>query len=353
MYRRIKKKKRIILNILLLIITLVLSIIVFEIFLKLTYPEFGIKKIERYDNLPVLDLKLPYMKEMDNDDARPLNQARFVGENNNIILYHPDFSVEHCSQKKGENTFRIIFIGDSVTQGVKIDISRIFSKLLEEKLNNLSYDKKFEVLNFALAGYNLEQINYIFKNEALKCEPDIIIYGFYYNDINSYRVQTTEDNVIFSYSLDEIKYLYDFPWNKYLLRNSLAYRFFNVQSINLLENIGIQFPVKHYSLFYEDAEKLLKNMNQISNTLNIPLLIINFPTVRDHKEYEINNFLYMMNKTNSIDYFEIKDKFIEHNIDPSKLTLDNDHYNEYGHKIVANILFDYIKTLEIIKKLGI
>jgi hypothetical protein len=88
---------------------------------------------------------------------------------------------------KPTGTFRIAFIGDSVTFGQGVRVENRFSSLVERELNHLSSEggPRFEALNFGVCGYSTwqERINY--SRFASKYQPDLVVVMMHPNDLRS------------------------------------------------------------------------------------------------------------------------------------------------------------------------
>ena len=87
---------------------------------------------------------------------------------------------------KPENITRIAVIGDSVAFGYKknpsaLPLEETFPKILESELN-IVYPKQYEVLNFAVTGYNAAQEEIVLKTKVLQFDPDIVILAYVSND---------------------------------------------------------------------------------------------------------------------------------------------------------------------------
>ena len=84
---------------------------------------------------------------------------------------------------KPPGTFRIACIGDSICFGTQIEQADTFSSKLEAELNRRFASAPIcEVLNFGVAGYDIDQINENLRVRALKYKPDLIIYAYCLND---------------------------------------------------------------------------------------------------------------------------------------------------------------------------
>ncbi|MFH1577914.1 MAG: SGNH/GDSL hydrolase family protein [Candidatus Omnitrophota bacterium] len=83
--------------------------------------------------------------------------------------------------KKPKGSYRIIILGDSVAFGWGVDIEKTFAKRLEKLLNSKA-KKKYEVINFAVPGYNLRQEIDTLKYKCLAYKPDLVIFCVQNND---------------------------------------------------------------------------------------------------------------------------------------------------------------------------
>jgi len=88
---------------------------------------------------------------------------------------------EHEAQKP-KGTYRILILGDSITQGWMI-ASRddIFSAVLENRL--IAAGQPVEVLNFGVNGYHTRQEVETLRQKGLQFEPDLVIVAYCVNDM--------------------------------------------------------------------------------------------------------------------------------------------------------------------------
>ncbi len=96
------------------------------------------------------------------------------------------FRDDEVTRPKQTNTFRIIVLGDSLTfgQGIK-NLDDIWTEILENRLNQLSNRDSYEVVNLAKQGYNVRQYLETLINTGLTLEPDLVMIGFFINDIEA------------------------------------------------------------------------------------------------------------------------------------------------------------------------
>jgi len=76
---------------------------------------------------------------------------------------------------KNKNTIRIITIGDSHMFGWGVSDDKKYTSVLEDMLNSEFPEKKWEIINTAVPGYNTYMEIDTLKNKALVYKPDIVI----------------------------------------------------------------------------------------------------------------------------------------------------------------------------------
>jgi lysophospholipase L1-like esterase len=84
--------------------------------------------------------------------------------------------------KKPKGTYRILVLGDSITQGWMIaDPGYMFTSVLEDRL--ITAGHQVEVLNFGVNGYNTRQEVETLREKGLQFEPDLVIVAYCDNDM--------------------------------------------------------------------------------------------------------------------------------------------------------------------------
>jgi lysophospholipase L1-like esterase len=80
--------------------------------------------------------------------------------------------------------FRIAVIGDSVAYGYGVEQHETLSEVLERLLNEtgIGSGQRYEVLNFALEGYNSAQIARRLETTGVRFHPDLVVYVYCLND---------------------------------------------------------------------------------------------------------------------------------------------------------------------------
>jgi lysophospholipase L1-like esterase len=83
---------------------------------------------------------------------------------------------------KPDGVFRILMIGDSFVAALEVDPTQNFSSLLEGHLTQAN-GPSVEVINGGVLGYGTSNALLWLEAEGLRYEPDLVVYGFYANDV--------------------------------------------------------------------------------------------------------------------------------------------------------------------------
>ena len=113
-------------------------------------------------------------------ELRPNVSGRFMGQPIRINS-HGLHDYEY-SRRKEPGTFRIVGLGDSSLFGWGVPFEDSTLKVLERRLNEKSRGQKFEVINFAVPGYNTAMEAETFVQRCLEYAPDLVLLSFNTND---------------------------------------------------------------------------------------------------------------------------------------------------------------------------
>jgi hypothetical protein len=129
-----------------------------------------------------------------------------------------DYSIE-----KNPDVFRIVTIGNSFTYGQYVDTKENYPERLEDMLNDNSLcksNKKFEVINLGVGGYDIEYSVNRFKARGQKYSPDLVLWFLMNHDfsqvneilrpkVNQYRKEMLADEDLMKNFYEKGEY---FPW---------------------------------------------------------------------------------------------------------------------------------------------
>jgi hypothetical protein len=113
-------------------------------------------------------------------ELRPTVRGRFLGHP--LLINSQGLRDYEYSRRKEPGTFRIVGVGDSSLFGWGVALEESSLKLLERRLNEKSPAKKFEVIDFAVPGYNTAMEAETFVTRCLEYAPDLVLLNFNTND---------------------------------------------------------------------------------------------------------------------------------------------------------------------------
>ncbi len=135
-------------------------------------PEGGAEPDEELPRLTTLrDLMRPNARGLYKNVVHRTNSAGFRG---------PEYT-----PRPEPGVFRIAVTGDSITMGAGVEESETYSAQLEELLDADGDGRRYEVMNLGLAGINLAWSVRRVEKIGMRYHPDLIVYGFTPNDIES------------------------------------------------------------------------------------------------------------------------------------------------------------------------
>lgn len=268
---------------------------------------------------------------------RPNSEVLVSG--NKYTLNNEGFRDNAFTEKKAENATRIAILGDSFTFGDGLeDTADTYAKQLE-KLLNREKEKKYEVMNFGMPGANSMDLLWIFQNKIMKYEPEIVIYGFFINDIEYLDYNT---NINYCIPLGHSDWY--------------SYDFFRIRASNIISRVrGID--TEKSSLYFKDTLKpgyygfgcfrrIVQMMHEDSVKKNIKFLVFYVPYNKEtYLEEEIYDALMELgidavpnvSKTFS-DYsrqINLTDKMIW-------VSAENRHYSKKSNRVLADILHQFL-----------
>ncbi|MCH8063634.1 MAG: hypothetical protein IH861_14155 [Chloroflexi bacterium] len=90
--------------------------------------------------------------------------------------------IEHTVRKE-DGVYRIVVLGDSMTLSLTVDLEQTYPKVLERLLNESELGMRFEVFNLGMWSFGAGQEYLSLKRYGFRYEPDLVILGFYPNDL--------------------------------------------------------------------------------------------------------------------------------------------------------------------------
>ena len=113
-------------------------------------------------------------------ELKPNVRGRFMGQP--LLINSQGLRDYEYTRRKESGTFRIVGVGDSSLFGWGVPIEDSGLKVLERRLNEEFRSRKFEVVNFAVPGYNTAMESETFVQRCLEYAPDLVLLNFNTND---------------------------------------------------------------------------------------------------------------------------------------------------------------------------
>lgn len=267
---------------------------------------------------------------------------------------------------KPAKTYRIILMGDSCAYGMFVSYEKTYASLLENILREKT-GCRIEVFNAGVPGYSsLQGLRYL-KKELFKYQPDLLIVAFGFNDLVS--IVDLEDKnipalpawfVSFDNALSNTR-LYR------LLKKSLASIHVHTNSnqptsvpplaldrdevpiaLESIEDLKTQVDTFNQQLLLlcrrrVHPQDFLDNMRSISKLASqhrARTVFLTLPAMEF--EFGYGPLLRLWSRKEKTELLDMEKKFTERNARTQEYFFDNTHYNESGHRLVAELLAERI-----------
>lgn len=88
--------------------------------------------------------------------------------------------VERDSPQKPAGVFRILLLGDSYVEGLRVPLDQTFGKVLEAELNaHAPADTRFEVIPAGVSGWGTDQQLLWYRQHGAAYQPDLVVLAFF------------------------------------------------------------------------------------------------------------------------------------------------------------------------------
>ena len=273
----------------------------------------------------------------------------------------------------------IAVIGDSFIAALQVDADENYPYLLRNKLK-----PDYEVYAFGIPGAPLSQYLHMSRYVNKHFDPDILIINLVHNDFDEsiselkpqffhwLQVSINQDDSITetiphpNYSLRQYNHLrklvYKSALFRYLyinLKVKQIWAKFKKNNIDTFEaNIKVNTIKEHEQSIFKATNYLIKTISEENIEKRIVfVLIAPHKAIYDDRLNESNVlWIHEMVRTicarYDVEYIDLI-PFMKEDYRTSKIKFNSDldgHWNEYGHKFVADILYDYLKNNNTNKK---
>jgi len=256
------------------------------------------------------------------------------------------FRGKEITQAKPANTFRVFAIGDSITFGSGLPENVIYSDLLQQLLEHRYPQKRFEVINGGVSGYDIPQELLLLKEDGLALAPDLVVLQFCLNDV---------PGVVFADLINPRRDL-PIPGKKFLLAHLAAARFMQERynRIGLRNNfLGLADLIamrpgspeaQRIQNGWNDYFVRLDEMVDLCRKNNVAFLILIVPheaQFEDRKKEFLPQHKIMEHaRQKKIDVIDLEPAFAKQKALPYIMG-DPVHPDRSGHEIIARLLADW------------
>lgn len=228
----------------------------------------------------------------------PGSEERSIGREWDVAYRINSFGLRdrEYSIEKPENTYRILALGDSFTEGYGMEVEDAFVKILEKKLNSSSGSGlSYEVINGGIASYS-PLLEYLFLvQKGLRLNPDMVILFYDFSDLkDDYEYEKTalfgKDGAPFRcFPMKRVRALSSGPFERFLIRHCRFYLYAEDRINKLLYKFSADNQGKKRELAIERKRKYdlaveRKRKDDIPLSLNEQRAIL-----REQKELVVKN----------------------------------------------------------------
>ena len=265
--------------------------------------------------------------------------------------------------KKEEPSIRILYLGDSVTFGYKLEKYEQSFPYVVENILKKEQHHTIETINAGVGGYSPWQYYKYLEKEGIKYEPDIVVVSFVLNDVYEKLELSLFGGDYLGNQLSKSYYsLADMLKHKssiYYLVHSLMtkVRFGKrpqeraiAEEVLFAKNLAYSPDNPHIEKAWKITLENLTKIVSFCKTQNIPLLLVVFPFMFQFEDIEGSSapqrVLREYSEEQMIPCLDLlpllHDYLMEKKLKPDDLFLDHDHLSPLGSEVVASMIVDFI-----------
>lgn len=318
----------------LILVSILVTVLFCELLIRIFYSQFKNYNLEMWRYAVELKKPLPNANLPFHHNSG--SSGNFYGVDITTNSY--GFRDHEYTLEKNDSVNRILFIGDSFTLGWGVSFDSIYSKALENRLNQEG--NYYEVINTGIGNYNSKMEVELFKLKGLQFEPDIVILMYFVNDVEP---------------IPEISKLESsFISNSYLF----AMLFDKVQKLKVLSNKGYSWESYYNNLYSKKNSKALnqnreslQELIRLCNDEDIELIFVNIPELHKLKDYPIDlatNYIENIAKEGHIKFINLLNYIQDYKPEDLWVSNEDTHANAKANYIFANVIYEYLVKWELV-----
>jgi hypothetical protein len=257
---------------------------------------------------------------------------------------------EPFSLEKPDETVRIVAIGDSVLFGWAVPADRRYADLLEQMLKRRYPGRSWEIMVFAVPGYNLVMELEVLRSRGLAYQPDAILYGYTSNDSCLPNFVSDRLNV-FSATSFLRRYLTGVTFENLALieRDDRMIEGTSLSESGEFDELKFCDPAS-VSLRYRDLvgsgpfQAALEELARMGAELEVPVIFVNHPILEGYPEAVVPPGLIEVDAIRGfspIDGARFRTRF---DPDQHQLSIWDPHPTVAGNALIAKNVFEQLEA---------
>ncbi len=255
---------------------------------------------------------------------------------------------KEIDQKKAENEYKIITLGDSFTEGVGTPYDSAWPRVVEKNLKR-KYSNNITIINAGVSGSDPYFEYILLKEKLLSFHPDLVVVAINNSDINDVMMRggmerfKADGTTVFSKKPPNWEWIYSISFIcRHIIHDVFQYNW-NFIKKNKMESEGRKAADKIKLAIYE--------FERLSKENNFNLLIVFHPHAYEVKDeryitsfnsmiYDLKNERYA-NLVDLLDYYRTNYLITKENASEFFWKLDF-HHNTKGYEIMGDAIANAI-----------
>ena len=356
----------------LVVISIVISLGLLEIFLRVFAPQDLIVPMPA-----IADSELIYRLPANTKSYLKGTSVRwFHLETNSLGLRDSEHDLQ-----RAPGAFRVLLLGDSMSMAEGVELAETYIKQFEKKANEQALRKKVETINAAIRGYGNDQEVVLFERIGMQFQPDLVILAFFEgNDFDDNRqgsifqlkngqlIKTTpteENSQKMRYYNQQIK-IQNFPGYRFLVGHSHLVNFLRKKYAAYLTHRALTVDKRRPEDRSNEGQtvseadwnlttQILMRWNADCRKINSLPLILFIPDIINIRAYKksmpdkprTDQRMRDFANANNILFINLTDLFTrDQNVE--SLYLQDAHLSPAGHDIVAAEITRFLRARKIL-----
>jgi lysophospholipase L1-like esterase len=277
-------------------------------------------------------------------------EAMFKISPDKILLYEWKNFPQQVILDKPENVFRIVVLGDSVTNShfPGWRLQEYYPAVLQDLLNSRQSRQTYEVINAGVPGYNTQQEAEYLQNKWKDYNPEMVILGYCAANDRAVRRKIIQhkEGVYCSDVRENYPFVRVFPYgmSEFLMRKSAIFRLVNLLLVESAYKNNWKAVLNRIEYFDRSSETkdAIKKIQKICSKADIDLLVVIFPRL-DFQNSEETDWIVNVCREQGVNYISCYEIFKDTGFEKLKVSAkDICHPNKLGHRLVAQRIFRHI-----------